>query len=168
MSCLPPVNREPVASLPGLFLLGVTEGQQGAPCGPPAPAFSAVASQRASLLRLQNYFSTLKPKGPPRRPWGPQTPKRQNQGKKTKRGEAACMRRRQPSCARRGLRPRSYLLRTVWDLLGAGQRPYTLHGQHVLQQLLTPCTQTDRQTVEGQSLLLAWQLCFRAAGRQTA
>lgn len=70
---------------------------------------------------------------------------------------------------------RSYLLHTVWDLRGAGQRPYTLHGQHVLQQLLAACGQTDRRTVGVRAS--AWHGSFtsdeqafggRAAGRQRA
>lgn len=38
----------------------------------------------------------------------------------------------------------SYLLH-FWDLRCAGQRPRALHGQHVLQQCLTPCGWTDGQ-----------------------
>lgn len=68
----------------------------------------------------------------------------------------------------------SYLLHTVWDLRGAGQRPYTLHGQHVLQQLLTACGQTDRQwgsePPPGVAALLLMNRPWvgRAEGRQRA
>lgn len=58
---------------------------------------------------------------------------------------------------------RSYLLRTVWDLRGAGRRPHTLHGQHVLQQLLAACGQTDRRTVAVRAS--AWRGSFTSDGQ---
>lgn len=58
---------------------------------------------------------------------------------------------------------RSYLLRTVWDLRGAGRRPHTLHGQHVLQQLLAACGQTDRRTVAVRAS--AWRGSFTPDGQ---
>lgn len=113
---------------------------------PPVPTLSALASQGASLLRFQKLFLDLEAKGfskgealgPPRHQRGRAKAGRSERARQGLRGLL------HPFSSRSGRGPPpSYLLHTVWDLWRAGQRPRALHGQHIFQQLLTPCRQTD-------------------------
>lgn len=100
-------------------------------CEDPQPLCSLPGPPEGAA-HCQKDFLTLKPKGPQKgRPWG--LPDTKTVEQKQER-------------ARQGLGPPPpYLVHAVGDLRRAGRRPRALHGQHILQQLLTACGRTDRQ-----------------------
>lgn len=157
-SCLPLTSSLSLSLFGTQFLLGTRGWGVKVLCeDPPGPTLFAVASQGALLLRFQKPFldfeANQSSKGEAPRP-----PRHQRGRAKARRSERARRGLRRllylfPARSCRGPRP-SYLLHTVWDLGRAGQSPRALHGQHILQQLLTPCGQTDSAGSEPQ------QLCF--------
>lgn len=125
------------------FLLGTRGWGVKELCEDPlVPTLSALASQGASLLRFQKLFLDLEAKGSSK--GEALGPPRHQRGRKIRKGKAGPPGVLHPFSSRSGRGPPpSYLLQTVWDLWRAGQRPCALHGQHILQQLFTPCGQTD-------------------------